>query len=134
MNVFLSRARARGLLCLFCGASWPGSLSPSNLDLFDGGNDLGGEEIEGLQVGHIGQTDNRLVNAHRRQFAEISDGGSRGPALLPAIPGEMNLLNDGFLDVRIRAAYALAVLARIRTSRKPSLRRFISPGMAGRRA
>src|SRR2546423_14756023 len=110
MNVFLSRARARGLLCLFCGASWPGSLSPSNLDLFDGGNDLGGEEIEGFQVGHIGQTDNRLVNAHRRQLAEIGDGGSRGPALLPAIPGEMNPLNDGFLDVCVRAAYRLAML------------------------
>src|SRR2546421_11096340 len=35
---FLSHARVRGLLCLFCGAFWPGSLSPSNLDLFDDGN------------------------------------------------------------------------------------------------
>ena len=99
------------LLCLFRGASSPGSLSTSNLDLFDGGNDLGGEEIEGFHLGYIGQTDNCLVNTHRRQLAEIGDGGSRGLALLPAIPGEMNLLNDGFLDVRIRAAYRLAVLA-----------------------
>src|SRR6266446_1146245 len=87
------------------------SLSAGNLDLFDGGNDLGCEELEGFQVGHIGQTDNRLVNAHRRQLAEIGNGGCRSPALLPAIPGEMNTLNDGFLDVRIRAAYSLAVLA-----------------------
>src|SRR5437764_1041707 len=92
------------LLCLFRGASSPGSLSTSNLDLFDGGNDLGCEKLEGFQVGHIGQTDNRLVNAHRRQLAEIGDGGSRGPALLPAIPGEMNPLNDGFLDVRVGAS------------------------------
>ena len=84
---------------------------PPRLDLFGGGNDLGGEELEGFQIGHIGQTDNSLVNAHRRQFAEIGDGGCRSPALLPAIPGEMNALNDGFLDVRIRAAYSLAVLA-----------------------
>src|SRR5947209_2997353 len=98
MNGFLSRARAcaRELLCLFCGASWSGSLSPSNLDLFDGGNDRGGEEIEGFQVGHLGQTDNRLVNTHRRQLAEISNGDSRSPALLPAISSKMKLLNHGF--------------------------------------
>src|SRR5437660_5234345 len=87
------------------------SLSAGNLDLFDGGNDLGCEKLEGFQVGHIGQTDNRLVNAHRCQFAEIGDGGCRSPALLPSIPGEVNPLNDGFLDVLIRAAYRLAVLA-----------------------
>src|SRR6266487_5582535 len=86
------------------------SLSAGNLDLFDGGNDLGCEEIEGFQVGHIGQTGNSLVKTHRRQFAEIGDCGCRGQALLPAILGEMNPPHDGFLDVRIRAAYGLAVL------------------------
>src|SRR5437763_6075091 len=87
------------------------ALSTGNLDLFDSGNDLSCEELEGFQIGHIRQTDNSLVNAHRRQFAEIGNGGCRGPALLPAIPGQINPLNNGFLDVRIRAAYSLAVLA-----------------------
>src|SRR5258706_1425678 len=109
MNGFLSRARAFASLFV-PGASLPGSLSISNLDLFDGGNDRGGEELEGFHLGYIGQTDNRLVNPHRHQLAEIGDGGSRGPALLPAILGEMNPLNDGFLDVPIRAADALTVL------------------------
>src|SRR2546428_4637668 len=97
------------LLCFFRGASLPGSLSISNLDLFDGGNERGGQEIEGFHLGYIGQTDNRLVNTHRHQLAEIGEGGSRGPALLPALLGEMIPLNDGFLDVPIPAADALAV-------------------------
>src|SRR5258708_39482002 len=91
------------LLCFFRGASLSGSLSISNLDLFDGGNDRGGEEIQGFHLGPIGQTDNRLVTTHRHQLGEIGDGGSRGPPPLPAILCRMNPLNAAVLHSPIRA-------------------------------
>src|SRR5579875_1962062 len=99
------------LLCLIRGASSFNSLSPSNLDLLSLGNDLGREEFKGFQISDIRETENRLVNAHRRQFAQIGDSDHRSPTLFPAIFGEMNALNDSFLDVRIRAPDSLAVLA-----------------------
>ena len=79
--------------------------------LCDGWDDFGGQEVERLQVVDVAQAEDGLVDAHSGQFCKLLNGLGRGCGSVATIASQVETVERGFLDLLVRAAHRLAVIA-----------------------
>ncbi len=73
--------------------------------LFDGWDDLGGQEVERFQVVDIAQAEDGLVDAHSGQPGESLNGFSRSSCTIATIACQGEAIKGGFLDLLVWAAH-----------------------------
>ena len=79
--------------------------------LFDNRDDFGGQEVERFQVVDVAQAEDGLVDAHSGQFCKLLNGLGRACGSVATIASQMETVERGFLDLLVRAAHRLAVIA-----------------------
>src|SRR5260370_18777972 len=79
--------------------------------LFDNRDAFGGQEVERFQVVDVAQAEDGLVDAHSGQFCKLLNGLGPGCCPVARLARQVETVERGFLDLLVRAAHRLAVIA-----------------------